>query len=205
MIFFGKIITNCPEASTNGASKLTSSAYPKHAYDEWPIWHPMPEEMRRLNSSSMYTQKRIGDKIPPCLTPFSAAKNSDLTISMSMTKSMWYTCVGACTYQVIDNWPRLGESLLIWYCFENASFVLLKDRWIKHTEAVKGYFIFDHIWVCIFQQAEKPGFIELFTTCTDTLYWSSTEYCQACTYKQTHARSIKTKKTSALRISMNWT
>ena len=76
---FSQIVIKSWRAPTDGASRLTSSAYPKHAYDKWPKWHPIPEERRRFNNSSMYTLKRIGDKMPPCLTPFSVEKNSDLT------------------------------------------------------------------------------------------------------------------------------
>ena len=69
-----QIVIKSWRAPTNGTSKLTSSAYPKHAYDTWPIWHPMPEERERFNNSSMCIQRRIGDKMPLCFSPFSVEK-----------------------------------------------------------------------------------------------------------------------------------
>ena len=85
---FSQIVIKPWRAPTDGASRLTSSAYPKHAYNKWPIWHPIPEERRRFNNSSMYTQKRIGDKMSPCLTPFSVEKNSDLIYMLYMASKI---------------------------------------------------------------------------------------------------------------------
>ena len=53
------------------------------------MWQPTPAFLKSLKRESRYTQKREGERIAPCLTPFLTEKAS-LSMEFHLIKQDWF-------------------------------------------------------------------------------------------------------------------
>ena len=63
--------------NTVGVSKARSSAEHKDPKYSWPMWQPTPLLSNLSNRTSISRVKMMGDKTPPCLTPFDVLNDEE--------------------------------------------------------------------------------------------------------------------------------